>query len=246
MKRGVIIALLVTLPALAWGDSIEKAISLLRSPSFKIRAQTAIVLGKHKKHAHRVSGALIRALKDVHRTVRGAAASSLGRLGAVEALAALSEARGDEDQRVSEIASKAIDRVIKSFVKSRGRFSDNQYNFTIAGLSGGVEGGHLVGQFKDGVMRQLLEHQNVDVGGSAAFAGEDTRTKPPVRLDLSGRILKIDKKNCSLALTLALRPGGYVVSQWKQISASGTSEVDALGKAVQAGTRKVLGFLGAH
>jgi hypothetical protein len=248
MKRTLLTILILMLPYTARADKLQQAIDSLHAPSFKIRTMMALVLGKQTKHAHRVVVPLIAALKDRHRAVRGAAASSLGLLGAIEALSALSAARSDEDQTVSRIAGRAIKKVIKLFVKKRGKFKDNLYNFTIAGLqSHQVETSHLVGPLKDLIMERLLKFKNVDVGGSAAFdPGSAGQQKSRILLDLSGRILSANNKRCELSLTLALRPGGYVVSQWKRVSATGKSEQDALKNAAATGIAKILKFLGAR
>ena len=249
MKRTLLIIIILLLPSAAHADRLQQAIDSLRAPSFKVRAMMALTLGKQSKHAQRVIGPLIAALKDRHRAVRGAAASSLGMLGATEALAALSAAQSDEDQKVSSIARKSIKKVIKGFVKKRGKFANNYYNFTIAGFSSAnSDTSHLVGGLKDLVMERLLEFKNVDVGGSAEFdqKSADSGEKARIQLDLSGQIIRANEKKCELSLILALRPGGYVVSQWKQVSGKGTSEKDALKNTVTAAVRKVMKFLGAR
>jgi len=83
--------------------------------------------------------------------------------------------------------------------------------------------------------------------GSAEFVPErGGQQKSRILLDLSGQITSANKQRCELSLTLALRPGGYVVSQWKRVSAIGKSEQDALENAAATGIAKILKFLGAR
>jgi hypothetical protein len=67
-------------------DDLSKA--LLGDPSFKVRIQAALLLGKLGDKAG--GDALIKALNDEDKSVRAMAAQSLGKLGGAPATAALS------------------------------------------------------------------------------------------------------------------------------------------------------------
>jgi len=241
--RVVVTTLVLVLSATASADRLDQAIGMLKSPAFKIRAQAALVLGQFKGKP-RVVKPLIRALKDPHRAVRGAAAIALGRLGAPGSLKALDDAVMDDDIRVTQLARKAKDRIVKSFVKNRGRFKDNTYNFTIANWRSNVEIDYAaMNQLKERVMVAFLRHSNITVGVMAL--GKE-KISPDVRLDLSGRIVGLSSKKCTLDMTLALRPGGYVVYTWKKVIGKGQTRPQAVAKAADVGAKKVLRFLGAH
>jgi len=80
----LVLVLLVTPPVRAASTATaKKLINALKSPSFKVRLQAAILIGKKK--AVQATDALREALDDQHDAVRAAAALSLGKLGVVKA-----------------------------------------------------------------------------------------------------------------------------------------------------------------
>lgn len=232
--------LLITVAPPVRADHVDRALELLRSsPVFKVRAAAALSLGGRKKDTGRVLKPLTAALKDRHRAVRAAAALALGKLGAPGAIPALSEAMGDDDTRVSDLSRKSLDRVVKAFVKNRGRFADNNYAFRIRNLT-------TDGEFKDEVMVSLLKHKNVEVGTRHAFDDKASASRQTVELDLSGRFVDIGDKKGTLSLTLSLNPGGYVVTRWKRITARGASRKEVLARAARVAATRVLAYLGAQ
>jgi HEAT repeat protein len=103
--------LLALAPARA--DNIDNlARALTQDPSYKVRVQAALTLGKLKDR--RAVQALIHALRDDNETVRGAAAASLGRIGDSSANAALEEATHDRNEFVSQQARKSLELIGKS------------------------------------------------------------------------------------------------------------------------------------
>jgi len=172
---------------------------------------------------------------------------ALGKLKAPRSLESLSNAIVDEDARVAQAARKALAKVAKAAVKSKP-FKTQRYEFTVAGLRGGGSGHNVTAEMKDYFMEGLLAYENVDVGRSAVSFGKDGKgsKKRPLALDLTGQILAISPKRCTLELAVALQPGGFVVTRFKRISANGKSQSDALRNAVKLGLGRVLGFLGAR
>jgi hypothetical protein len=239
MRKVAIIMLLVAVPVLAHADRIDSTLSLLRnSDSTKVRAAAALVLGKQTSQSHRTVRPLMTALGDAEPAVRAAAALALGKLGAVGSLARLGETLEDTDLRVARASKRAIASVVKSFMKTRGgKFKQNRYNFYIAGLS-------TEARFKDLVMARLLEFENVDVGKPMEFDGDETNA-PVIELDLRGEILSMTSTHCTMRITLALKSGDYVVTEWKQIRAKGQTRDDAMAAAAKTAVVNVLGFLGA-
>jgi len=230
----------------ARADRVDDLLDTLRSPSFKVRVQTVLVLGTQTQQKNRVVQPLIRSLKDRHRAVRAASAIALGRLGDVSSLPGLSEALEDDDRNVVQSATKAMKRVVDAFVKSRGPFRDSRYNITIAGLRDSTGNGYT-GTLKDAVLESLLnlELENLTVGADASFeSGDNKAAKSLVELDLSGQIVTMSEKKCTLKVVLALRSGGFVVHTWKGIQGRGKTMDEALQAAVSKATKQLMRFLG--
>jgi hypothetical protein len=84
--------------------------TLMQDPSYKVRVQAALVLGKLTDK--RSVPALIQALKDENESVRGVAATSLGRIGdKAAANALLAASTGDSSEFVRSQARKALEQV---------------------------------------------------------------------------------------------------------------------------------------
>ncbi len=100
-------ALFASFPAAA--DKIDDlARTLMQDPSYKVRVQAALVLGKLGDR--RATPALIQALKDENESVRGVAATSLGKLGDRSAAAALRDATKDSSEFVRSQAQHVLDQ----------------------------------------------------------------------------------------------------------------------------------------
>ena len=85
-------------------DDLSRA--LMQDPSYKVRVQAALILGKLKDR--RAVPTLIRALKDDNETVRGVAATSLGAIGDPSAIGPLEDAARDGNDFVQSQARKAL------------------------------------------------------------------------------------------------------------------------------------------
>ncbi len=91
----------------AFADRMDDLVKSLSSdPSYKVRVQAALVLGKLKDA--RAIPALSQALRDQDATVRGTAASALGQIGNAAARDALEGAAQDVDGFVRGQAQKAL------------------------------------------------------------------------------------------------------------------------------------------
>jgi hypothetical protein len=109
--RALLVALLLLAAARAHADRIDVLTrALMQDPSYKVRVQAALVLGKLADR--RAVPALLQALHDENETVRGVAATSLGRIGDQSAANALMVAStSDSSQFVRAQARKALDLV---------------------------------------------------------------------------------------------------------------------------------------
>lgn len=112
----VVVTLLASRPARA--DRVDDLCRVLtRDPSWRVRLQAAVVLGK--LHEARAVPSLIRALSDENETVRGLAAQDLGELGDGRAIAALERARHDGSAFVRDKAGQALAHLHPSEVALR-------------------------------------------------------------------------------------------------------------------------------
>lgn len=110
MRVRCVLALTLLLALPAHADKIDDLTrSLMQDPSYKVRVQAALVLGKLADR--RAVPALIQALRDENESVRGVAATSLGRIGDRAAANALLAATNDPSEFVRSQAKKALELV---------------------------------------------------------------------------------------------------------------------------------------
>ena len=109
--RALCVALLLIAAAPASADKIDDLTrTLMQDPSYKVRVQAALVLGK--LNDRRAVPALVQALHDENETVRGVAATSLGRIGDKSSANALQvSATSDASEFVRSQARKALELV---------------------------------------------------------------------------------------------------------------------------------------
>jgi hypothetical protein len=88
------------------GASEARLVQALADPSFKVRLQAAILIGKRKLTT--AAEPLRKSLTDEHETVRAAAALSLGKLGDQASRSGLVAMLGQDNQLVPEAAEKAL------------------------------------------------------------------------------------------------------------------------------------------
>jgi HEAT repeat protein len=105
-RRAVVIGLVLAAAA-ARGDNVDDlGRALTTDPSFRVKVQAAVLLGKLKNP--RARGPLLAALRDENEAVRAVAASALGQLGDRAALPALRAAQEDPSPEVRGAAGKAV------------------------------------------------------------------------------------------------------------------------------------------
>src|SRR5512138_1420887 len=91
----------------ARADKVDDlARTLASDPSYKVRVQAALVLGKLGDK--RAVPALVKALKDSNATVRAVSCGALGKLGDSSAVGPLKEATRDGESMVRQAAEKAL------------------------------------------------------------------------------------------------------------------------------------------
>jgi hypothetical protein len=138
-RSRVLVALLATVftvlvaVRVGWAGKVEDlSKALLADPSFKVRVQAALLLGKLGDKTG--TNALIKALDDEDKSVRAMAAQSLGKLGGASAAPALKALLGREhDSFVATQIKIALSALEDQDVKDRKIF------VTIGPFSGGVK-----------------------------------------------------------------------------------------------------------
>jgi hypothetical protein len=166
------LGLLLFLLGPARGDKIDDLTrALMQDPSYKVRVQAALVLGKLMDK--RAVPALKQALKDENESVRGVAATSLGRIGDKSAANALLEATNDSSEFVRAQAKKALELVSAGpSVALPGPRAGAKYYFAIGFESGGKGGPQYAEVVRTALAKELqkLPSVTLSVGGGASKA----------------------------------------------------------------------------
>jgi hypothetical protein len=173
--RAFVVALLLLAAVPASADKIDDLTrTLMQDPSYKVRVQAALVLGKLADR--RAVPALMQALHDENETVRGVAATSLGRIGDKSAANALMmSSTSDSSEFVRSQAKKALELVagggapVAVSQKAGARFYV-AIDFSSSG-KGGAEYGRLV---RDALAKELQKLPTVTL--SAGGAGQPSRS----------------------------------------------------------------------
>jgi len=168
LRRSVVaLGLVMFLLGTAGADKIDELTrALMQDPSYKVRVQAALVLGKLLDK--RAVPALIQALKDENESVRGVAATSLGRIGDKAAANALLEATNDASEFVRSQAKRALELVSAgpSLALPPPR-AGAKYYLTIGFQSGGKAGPQYAEIVRSALAKELqkLPAVTLNVGG---------------------------------------------------------------------------------
>lgn len=192
--------------------------------------------------------ALLKQLTSNNRKARRLAATRLAKEGDLTSLRQLSEALSDDDMQVVKQVRKTIDQIVQRFPKNLGSFESNTYNFRLAAIinDSGVGDDSTAGGVKDILMEGLLAHDNIEVGSSEEFAdGALGDVRPPVALQLSGRIVKVEGGKAEIQLDVTLTEVGVTVKRFKGITGEGDTDEAAIKAAAKAAAEALLKYLGA-
>jgi hypothetical protein len=220
--RLISVALVVGLMAaseatgMAAGKLEQLSTALLTDPSFKVRTQAALLIGKLGDKAG--VEPLISALSDDHKTVRAMAAQSLGKLGGDKAASALDLLlQRERDGFVRKQAGKA--RAAVSAALSRAAM-DRKLYLKIGPFTGGTRAanGELLSLFRNNMRKSLqaaLPHTGILEGAEERYLGKGG--KPAFVVD--GNILKLDERDtgsyvdtkCEVKVLIARWPSKSVI-----------------------------------
>jgi hypothetical protein len=223
----VILTMAVLLVAsAAWAGKVEDlSRSLLIDPSFKVRVQAALLLGKLGDKTG--TDALIKALNDENKSVRAMAAQSLGKLGGPAATGALRALlQREQDSFVTTQAKLALSTLEDQENKDRKVF------VTIGPFSGGVKlaDSNILGLLKAALTQSLQKIPQVTFKADAPAKG---RGKSPLAgFLIDGNVSRLEEKfgegetSCEIKLMVARWPSKSIIL-WT-----------SAGAAVQAGRRE--------
>jgi hypothetical protein len=216
---------------LGWAGKVDDlSNALLGDPSFKVRVQAALLLGKLGDKGG--ADALIKALNDEDKSVRGMAAQSLGKLGGAPAMAALKALLGRErDSFVSTQAKLALSTLEDQEVDDRKIF------VTLGSFAGGVKAADsaLLASLHNS-LRQSLEKLPKLTFASDAPAPKGHGHTSRVGFLVDGNVSRLEESggsaeiNCEIKVMVARWPSRSVIL-WTSAGAAvqgGRREADKL------------------
>jgi hypothetical protein len=200
------------------GKMEELSAALLGDPSFKVRTQAALLIGKLGDKAG--VEPLIRALGDDNKTVRAMAAQSLGKLGGDKAGTALKTLLGRErDSYVRSQAEKALGAMAAAPAGPAVDAKDRKLYLKIGPFTGGTKAAdmELLGILRSSLRKSLgeLPHTGVLEGAEEKNLGKGG--KPAFIVD--GNVLKLDERDtgsfvetsCEVKVLIARWPSRSVI-----------------------------------
>jgi hypothetical protein len=170
--RSLVVALVLLIASGLRADKVDDLTrALMQDPSYKVRVQAALILGKLMDK--RAVPALIQALKDENESVRGVAATSLGRLGDHSAANALQiAATGDSSEFVRTQARKALDAFANGGTPSAPPRAGARYYFAIGFTGGEQKGGREYAELVRSTLAKELQKVPTVTLSVAGAAGE--------------------------------------------------------------------------
>lgn len=218
-----------------WGGKVEDlSKALLTDPSFKVRVQAALLLGKLGEKAG--TDALIKALDDENKSVRAVAAQSLGKLGDAPAAAALKALLARErDSFVSTQIKIALSALEDQEVKDRNIF------VTLGPFTGGVKAADsaLLALLQSSLQQSLKKLPKLTFAPDAPASRERGRTSH-VGFLIDGNVARLEEvssgsggsaeTNCEIKIMVARWPSRSVIL-WTSAGAAvqgGRREADKL------------------
>ncbi len=205
----------MALPSSARADRVDRLVSILASkPDYKIRLQVVLVLTRLR--SRRAVPALVDALSDEKNTIRGLAASALGKIGDIKAISGL-DARLKVEKSpfvTSELKSALV--TLKSLKKGPPR--GTRFYVTAGKMvdNTGRGGAEMVRMMNEVLLRELDKEQGI----VTYWAGRKPRARELKKRRikgyiLDGSILKLSRARkggvmevtCKIKVTLSTFPG---------------------------------------
>ena len=236
MKAAQVAALALAVGLCANGFTASKtdelANALLADPSFKVRTQAALLLGKLGDKA--AIEPLVRALGDDNKTVRAVAAQSLGKLGGERASGALkSLLQREKDGFVRTQAEKALAAIVVAPPSVTTDSKDRKLYLKFGPFTGGTKAAdaNLVGLLRNTLRKSLADLPHVVVLEGAEEKNLGKGGRPAFLVD--GNVLKLEDKESGSALETSCEVK-VMVARWPSRSVILWTSA---GAAVQGGKR---------
>ena len=217
-RSAALIALAVVLlfASRAFADRIDDLMRALeQDPSYKVRVQAALVLGKLADK--RAVSSLLRALlRDDNETVRGVAATSLGRIGDRGSADGLQAALADKSEFVRTQAKKALELVANpTFHSPLPNAKAGAKFFVSIGFQTGKLGPDYLSAFRRSLIERLnkigpvtLAIENLDGDPNASQLGQ----KHLAGLLVDGNISNLSAKEAGGQMQIDCDVKGYVAT----------------------------------
>lgn len=204
---------------MAAGKLEQLSTALLSDPSFKVRTQAALLMGKLGDPAG--VEPLVRALGDDNRTVRAMAAQSLGKLGGDKAAGALRTLlQREKDSFVRSQAERALASIAVAPPGAPGDARDRKLYLKIGPFTGGTKAvdAELLAMFRSSLrkpMQAALPHTGILEGAEEKNLGKGG--KPAFIVD--GNVLKLEERDtgsfidtkCEVKVLIARWPSKSVI-----------------------------------
>jgi hypothetical protein len=214
----------------AAGKVADLARALLTDPSYKVRTQAALLLGKLGDQDG--VDALVKALGDDNKTVRAMAAESLGKLGGDKAVAALKRLAAQErDSFVREQVEKALSTL--SARRPDGGSRDRKLYLKFGPFTGGSKAADatLLALLRASLRKALEELPQVVVAEGAEERNMGRGGRPAFLVD--GNVLKLEEALSGSALETSCEVK-VMVARWPSRTVILWTSA---GAAVQGGSR---------
>jgi hypothetical protein len=242
-RTGRVLAVVAALAAVLWiasagqakaaGKIDDLARALLNDPSYKVRTQAALLLGKLGDPAG--VDALVKALGDDNKTVRAMAAQSLGKLGGAKATAALKGLLAREpDSFVRGQIEKALALAATPTVKPpEPDTKDRKLYLKFGPFTGGSKAADatLLGLLRSNLRQTIEQLPHVIVAEGAEEKNLGKGGRPAFLVD--GNVLKLDETTAGSALETSCEVK-VMVARWPSRSVILWTSA---GAAVQGGNR---------
>jgi hypothetical protein len=210
----------------------ELSAALLSDPSYKVRTQAALLLGKLGDKAG--IDPLVRALADDNKTVRAMAAQSLGKLGGNKASTALKGLLAREkDAFVRGHTEKALAAAMQAQAPGAAETRDRKVYLKFGPFTGGTKAADasLIGLLRDTLRKSLADLPHVVVLEGAEEKNLGKGGRPAFLVD--GNVLKLEDKASGSALETSCEVK-VMVARWPSRSVILWTSA---GAAVQGGKR---------
>jgi len=204
----------ITGPGLAASKTDKLSSALLTDPSFKVRTQAALLLGKLGDKAGVVP--LIRALSDDNKAVRAMAAKSLGKLGGENAATALRKLLQREKE---SFVRKQAEKALATIATAAESMKDRKLFLKIGPFTGGTKAAdaELLALLRSTLRKSLgqLRYTGVVEGPGERILSKSG--KPAFIVD--GNVLKLDEReagsfletSCEVKVLIARWPSRSVI-----------------------------------